>query len=90
MRTQAANGTEVLVLDRSTAAWDTVSVDVNGRPTGVGSALAAQPAISWDGRWVAFTATPTAAQFVITPKPSNDYRQVYLRDRQAGTTRLSR
>ncbi len=88
MRTQAANGTEVLVLDRSTAAWDTVSVDVNGRPTGVGSALAAQPAISWDGRWVAFTATPTAAQFVITPKPSNDYRQVYLRDRQAGTTRL--
>jgi len=88
VRTQASEGTEILVLDRSAGSWDTISVEVNGRPTGSSSARAAQPAISWDGRWVAFTATPTAAQLVVTPKPSNDYRQVYLRDRQERTTQL--
>ncbi len=88
VRTQAGQGTEIMVLDRSTAAWETISVDVDGRPTGSTSALAAQPAISWDGRFVAFTAVATFARFTVTPKPSNDYRQVYLRDRQAGTTTL--
>ena len=32
--------------------------------------------------------SPPAAQLVVTPKPSNDYRQVFLRDRQDGTTTL--
>ena len=88
MRTQASEGTEVLVLDRSDNTWDTVSVDVAQNPTGTTSARAGQPAISWDGRWVAFTATPTMARFVDSPKPTNDYRQVFLRDRQARTTQM--
>jgi len=81
-------GSEVLVLDRTTGAWETISVDVNGQPTGFGGTRAAQPAISWDGRFVVFTAAATYARLTDTPKPSNDYRQVYLRDRQAGTTTL--
>ncbi len=88
MRTQASEGTEVLVLDRSDNTWDTVSVDAAQNPTGTTSARAGQPAISWDGRWVAFTATPTMARFVDSPKPTNDYRQVFLRDRRARTTQM--
>ncbi|MFH0751291.1 MAG: choice-of-anchor D domain-containing protein [Chloroflexota bacterium] len=88
VRTAFLKGSEILVLDRTSAAWETVSVDVNGVPTGSSGALAAQPAISWDGRFVVFTAAATSARLTVTPKPSNEYRQVYLRDRQAGTTTL--
>ncbi len=88
MRAQVGQGSDVLVLDRTTGAWDTVSVDVKGQPTGFSNALAAQPAISWDGRWVAFTALPAGAQFVATPAATSDFRQVYLRDRVNRTTQL--
>ena len=88
VRTQVGKGSEILVLDRTSAAWETISVDVNGRPTWLSGARAAQPAISWDGRFVVFTAVPSAAQLVLAPKPSNEFRQVYLRDRQAGATTM--
>jgi len=88
VRTVVLKGSEILLFDRTSTTWETISVDVNGRPTGLSSALAAQPAISWDGRFVSFTALATAAQLVVTPKPSNEYRQVFLRDRQAGNTTL--
>ncbi len=88
VRASVLKGSEILVLDRTAGAWETISVDVNGRPTALSGAHAAQPAISWDGRFVVFTALATSAQLVLTPKPSNEYRQVYLRDRQAGTTTM--
>lgn len=88
VRAQVGQGSEILLLDRTSATWETISVDVNGRPTGFSTALAAQPAISGDGRSVAFTAVASSAQFVVTPKPSNNDRQVFLRDRPAGTTTL--
>ncbi len=88
VRMQASRGTEVLVLDRTTGRWEPVSVDVNDRPTAATSARAAQPAISADGRFVAFTALSAAAQFVATPRATSDFRQVYLRDRDAGRTTL--
>jgi hypothetical protein len=88
VRTVALKGSEILLLDRTSTTWETISVDVNGRPTALSGALAAQPAISWDGRFVAFTAIARAAQLVVTPKPGNPYRQVFLRDRQTATTSL--
>lgn len=88
VRAGVLKGSEVLVLDRTTTAWETISVDVNGEPTGFTGARAAQPAISWDGRFVVFTAVAISARLTDTPKPSNDYRQVYLRDRQAGRTTM--
>jgi hypothetical protein len=68
VRTAALKGSEILLLDRTSTTWETISVDVNGRPTATSSALAAQPAISWDGRFVSFTALASAAQLVVTPK----------------------
>ena len=88
VRTVVLKGSEILLLDRASTSWETISADVNGRPTALAGALAAQPAISWDGRFVAFTAIARAAQLVVTPKPSNPFRQVYLRDRQTATTTL--
>jgi len=88
VRTLVLKGSEILLLDRTGTTWETISVDVNGRPTALSGALAAQPAISWDGRFVAFTAIARAAQLVAAPKPSNPYRQVFLRDRQTSTTTL--
>ena len=88
VRTAVLKGSDILLLDRTSATWETISVDVNGRPTAFTAALAAQPAISWDGRFVAFTAVAQAAQLVITPKPDNPFRQVFLRDRVAGSTTL--
>ena len=82
-------GTEILLLDRTATqgAWEPVSVDVNNEPTGSTSARAAQPAISWDGLWVAFSALGVVP-FSREVRAGSDFRQVYLRDRSAGTTRL--
>jgi Tol biopolymer transport system component len=88
VRTLVLKGSEIMLLDRASTTWETISADVNGRPTALSGALAAQPAISWDGRFVAFTAIARAAQLVVTPKPSNPYRQVFLRDRRTATTTL--
>ncbi len=88
MRAQVSQGSEILVFDRASTTWETISVDVKGAPTGFSGARAAQPAISWDGRFVAFTAVATSARLTLTPRPTNDYRQVYLRDRQADTTTM--
>jgi Tol biopolymer transport system component len=90
IRTRAVEGTEILLLDRTSgeAAWETISLDVAGRPTGFTAARAAQPAIAGSGRYVAFTAAASFAQLVDQPKASNDFRQVFLRDRRAGTTTM--
>lgn len=88
IRTVVLKGSEILLLDRASGSWETISVDVNGRPTALSAALAAQPAISGDGQFVAFTAVASSAQLVVTPKPSNAHRQVFLRDRRTATTTL--
>lgn len=88
VRSGVLKGSEILVLDRTAGAWETVSVDVNGRPTASTAALAAQPAISWDGRFVAFTAVAGAARLVASPATTNSQRQVFLRDRGTGSTSL--
>ncbi len=88
VRSQALKGSDVLVLDRTSTTWETISVDLNGAPGGLSGARAAQPAISGDGRFVAFTAGATPAWFAPSPRPSTDTRQVYLRDRRAGTTTM--
>lgn len=87
VRATGSETEEILVLDRSTATWEVVSVDVNGRPTGSRDAESAHPAISADGRFVAFTAASPRVQFVADVKPT-DQRQVFLRDRSAGRTVL--
>ena len=90
VRAAASGGSEVLLLDRSRSSWEIVSVDVNGRPTASREALAAQPALSADGRYVTFTAESGRAQLDPATK-GNRFRQVFLRDRIAGrTTTLSR
>jgi hypothetical protein len=87
VRATGSETEEILVLDRSTATWEVVSVDVNGRPTGSRDAESAHPAISADGRFVAFTAASPRVQFVADVKPT-EQRQVFLRDRAAGRTVL--
>lgn len=88
VRARGTETTEVLVLDRSSGSWEVVSVDVNGRPIGARLGDAAQPAISGDGRIVAFTAGSARIQFVEGVKPT-DTRQVYVRDRGVGRTILA-
>lgn len=88
VRARGTETTEILVLDRATGEWQVVSVDVNGDPIGSRLGDAAQPAISGDGRIVAFTAGSARIQFVEGVKPT-DTRQVYVRDRRAGRTVLA-
>ena len=55
---------------------------MNGRSTALSGALAAQPAISSDGRWVAFTAAPRPPSSSSRRSPRTRYRQVSVRDRR--------
>jgi len=74
---------DVYVMDRSTAAFERVSVASSGTQGLRGDST--EPSISPDGRYVAFTSTAMRLVDVeTTPKIS----QVYLHDRQAGSTVL--
>ncbi len=74
---------DVYVLDRRSGATDLVSVATGGRPGARGDS--GEPAISSDGRRLAFT---SAALFLVSASVPAGQTQVYLRDRSAGTTVL--
>ena len=79
-----ANGSDdVYVLDRQTGGFDRVSTSTGGKGGLRGDS--GQPAISSDGRWVAFSSS--AILLVSAPVPSGQ-TQVYLRDRSLATTVL--
>lgn len=75
-----ANGAEdVFVRDVAAGTTTRVSVGATGSEGDLGST---QPAISGDGRFVAFTSAATN----LVPGDSNAFSDVFVRDRVAGTT----
>ena len=74
------NGTwDVYVRDRQTATTERVSVDSNGNG---GNSDSGGPSISADGRYVAFHSASTN----LVAGDTNGHYDVFLRDRQSGTT----
>lgn len=73
------NGTDAWVLDRSTGTTTHVSVSSTGV---VANAASSQPAISADGRYVAFASDATN----LVPGDTNGMRDVFVYDGQAKTT----
>jgi Tol biopolymer transport system component len=73
-------GSDVFVHDRQTGRTTRVSVGPNGRQSNNGSY---QPALSAGGRVVAFTSLASN----LVPGDTNDAPDVFVRDRQTGTTR---
>ena len=71
---------DVYVRDLVTGAMALVNVDSAGVQPAIGDT--GGPAISWDGRFVAFDSTATS----LVPGDSNGARDVFVRDRVAGTT----
>ncbi|HEV8113777.1 MAG TPA: calcium-binding protein [Planctomycetota bacterium] len=79
-----SNGTwDVFVRDRLSATTERVSVDSNGLE-GNGFSGGYGIAISPDGRYVAFDSQATN----LIPGGTNGARNIFLRDRQTGTTKL--
>jgi Tol biopolymer transport system component len=74
---------DVYVLDRQSGSVDLVSVATSGRIGARGDS--GEPAISSDGRRVAFT---SSALFLVSASVPAGQTQVYLRDRSARTTVL--
>ena len=75
------NGTaDVFVRDRQTGTTRRVSVGSGGAQ---GNGLSVDPAISADGRFVAFASDATN----LVPGDTNGADDVFVRDRQTGTTR---
>jgi Tol biopolymer transport system component len=74
---------DVYVLDRQSGGFDRVSTSTDGKGGLRGDS--GEPAISSDGRWVAFSSN--AILLVSAPVPSGQ-GQVYLRDRSLATTVL--
>lgn len=73
----------IFVYDRQTGKTSLISVDSNGVEGDCGSSL---PAISADGRYVAFTSEATN----LVAGDTNKYHDVFVHDRQLGeTTRVS-
>src|SRR5207247_971346 len=70
---------DVFVHDRQTGATTRVSVDSAGTQ---GDGHSSSPAISADGRFVAFTSHDTN----LVTGDTNNSDDVFLRDRQSGTT----
>ena len=70
---------DVFVHDRQTGATERVSVDSAGNE---GNSASANPAISADGRYVAFASQASN----LVPGDTNDDIDVFVRDRQTGTT----
>lgn len=70
---------DIFVHDRSTGTTDRVSVDSAGNQA---NASSASPAISADGRFVAFV----SAASNLVPGDSNGYDDVFIHDRETGAT----
>lgn len=72
---------DVFVRVRSTNTTQLVSVGAGGEPA---DSLSAEPALSRDGRYVAFDSSATN----LVPGDTNGFQDVFVRDRSAGTTQL--
>jgi Tol biopolymer transport system component len=75
-------GTQIYVHNRQTNQVELISRDSNTTVVNAGNGISSAPAISADGRFVAFVSTSTNLVTGISGQ------QVYLRDRQVGTTTL--
>jgi IPT/TIG domain-containing protein len=73
------NSYDVFVHDRQTGATERVSVDTSG---GQGNAFSYLPAISGDGRFVAFQSLASN----LVPGDTNNVYDVFVHDRQTGAT----
>ena len=74
--------TDVFVHDRTTGVTERVSVSTLGGEGNNQSGFLDPPALSFDGRWVAFTSGANN----LVPNDTNNRVDVMLRDRQLGTT----
>jgi Tol biopolymer transport system component len=72
---------DVFARVRSTNTTQLVSVGAGGEPA---DSLSAEPALSRDGRYVAFDSSATN----LVPGDTNGFQDVFVRDRVAGTTQL--
>ena len=77
------NGTQIYVHNRQTNQIEVISRDSDATVVNAGGAASSDPAISADGRFVAFVSQSTNLVTGVTTAP-----QVYLRDRQTGQTTL--
>ncbi len=78
------HSTDIFVYDRNTGETERVSIDSDGNEVSNGGCIA--PAISGDGRFVAFVSSMEE----LVPGDNNNYQDIFVRDRQAGiTTRVS-
>jgi subtilisin family serine protease/Tol biopolymer transport system component len=75
------NASDIFVHDRQTGVTERVSVASDGSETGLFS-FSSDPSISADGRYVAFTSSGST----LVPDDTNNTTDVFVRDRQAGTT----
>lgn len=76
------NGTQVYAHNRQTSQIEVVSRDSNASTVNGGNGVSSDPAISTDGRFVAFVSQSTNLVAGVSGQ------QVYLRDRQTGQTTL--
>ncbi len=73
----------VAVRDRQTGTNEWVSVDASGNPADMDwDSSSGYPSISRDGRFVAFT----SSSYRLVPNDTNGQTDVFVRDRQTGTT----
>jgi Tol biopolymer transport system component len=72
---------DVFVRVRSTNTTQLVSVGAGGEPA---DSISAEPALSRDGRYVAFDSSATN----LVPGDTNGFQDIFVRDRVAGTTQL--
>ena len=72
---------DVFVRVRSTNTTQLVSVGAGGEPA---DSISAEPALSRDGRYVAFDSSATN----LVPGDTDGFQDVFVRDRVAGTTQL--
>jgi Tol biopolymer transport system component len=74
-------GMDAYVRDLQTGQMELVSVDDQGIP---GNDVSESPSVSWDGRYVAFASLADN----LVPGNTEDFANVYVRDRLLGTTQL--
>lgn len=84
----ANSAADVFLFDRSLGTTEHVSLSSAGGMSGVGEENN-EPAISDDGRLVAFQVSAPAPSFApgLDPTDDNNVTDIYVRDRAAGTTR---
>jgi len=73
---------DVFVRDRQTGVTERVSVDSSGNEANGPSGFSYSPAISADGRYVAFASAATN----LVPGDTNDWIDIFVHDRQTGVT----